>query len=54
MRRPGHSKEQPLDRTYTKERLAAVEGVLDKLENWLQDRIDYWESQERQGYSERY
>ena len=38
-------KEQPLDRTYTKERLTAIEGVLDNLEKWLQDRIDYWESQ---------
>ena len=42
-------KEQPLDRTYTKERLAAVEGVLDNLERWLQERIDYWETQGRDG-----
>lgn len=42
-------KEQPLARTYTKERLAAVEGVLDNLEGWLQERIDYWETQGRDG-----
>ena len=42
-------KEQPLERTYTKERLIAVEGVLDNLEGWLQDRIDYWETQGRDG-----
>ena len=42
-------KEQPLDRTYTKERLSAVEGVLNNLEQWLQERIDYWESQGRDG-----
>ena len=47
-------KEQPLDRTYTKERLAAVEGVLDNLENWLQDRISYWEAQGQRGRSEEY
>ena len=41
-------KEQPLDRTYTKERLTAVESVLDNLEKWLQQRIDYWGTQERQ------
>ena len=46
------NKEQPLERTYTKERLAAVESVLDNLEYWLQERIDYWESQGREG--ERY
>lgn len=45
-------KEQPLDRTYTKERLAAVEGVLDNLEKWLQNRIDYWETQERSQFSQ--
>ena len=45
-------KEQPLDRTYTKERLTTVESVLDNLEKWLQERIDYWESQGRDG--ERY
>ena len=45
-------KEQPLDRTYTKERLTAVTAVLDNLEGWLQERIDYWETQERDG--ERY
>ena len=42
-------KEQPLDRTYTKERLDAVTAVLDNLEGWLQDRIDYWETQGREG-----
>ena len=42
-------KEQPLERTYTKERLRDAEYVLDNLEKWLQDRIDYWESQGRQG-----
>ena len=46
------NKEQPLDRTYTKDRLGAVEGVLDNLEKWLQQRIDYWETQGRDG--ERY
>ena len=45
-------KEQPLDRTYTKERLDAVTAVLDNLESWLQERIDYWEAQGRDG--ERY
>lgn len=45
-------KEQPFDRTYTKERLAAVEGVLDNLEGWLQERIDYWETQGRGGESD--
>lgn len=45
-------KEQPLNRTYTKERLAAVEGVLDNLEGWLQERIDYWETQGRGGESD--
>ena len=40
------NKEQPLHRTFTKERLAAVESVLDNLEKWLQERIDYWETQE--------
>ena len=43
------NKEQPLNRTYTKERLTAVEGVLDNLERWLQERIDYWESLGRDG-----
>ena len=42
-------KEQPLDRTYTKERLDAVTAVLDNLEGWLQERIDYWETQGRDG-----
>ena len=41
-------KEQPLDRTYTQERLTAAESVLDNLEKWLQQRIDYWGTQERQ------
>ena len=45
-------KEQPLNRTYTKQRLDAVTDVLDNLEGWLQGRIDYWESQGRDG--ERY
>ena len=35
-------KEQPLDRTYTTERLEAVESVVDKLEKWLQDTADMW------------
>ena len=35
-------KEQPLDRTYTAQRLTAVESVVDKLEKYLQGRIDYW------------
>ena len=35
-------KEQPLDRTYTTERLEAVEFVVDKLEQWLQDTADMW------------
>ena len=43
------NKEQPLNRTYTKERLTAVEGVLDNLERWLQERIDYWKAQGRDG-----
>ena len=42
-------KEQPLERTYTKERLDAVTAVLDNLEGWLQERIDYWETQGRDG-----
>ncbi len=42
-------KEQPLERTYTKERLDAVTDVLDNLEGWLQERIDYWETQGRDG-----
>ena len=40
-------KEQPINRTYTKERLTAVEGILDELENWLQERTDFWETQGR-------
>ena len=43
------NKEQPLHRTYTKERLTAVEDVLDNIEKWLQERIDYWETQGRDG-----
>ena len=43
------NKKQPLNRTYTKERLTAVEDVLDDLERWLQERIDYWETQGRDG-----
>ena len=45
-------KEQPLDRTYTAQRLTAVEGVVDKLEKYLQGRIDYWweEEHRNQGY----
>ena len=39
-------KEQPLDRTYTAQRLTAVEGVVDKLEKYLQGRIDYWWEEE--------
>ena len=35
-------KEQPLDRTYTVKRLTAVESVVDKLEEYLEGRIDYW------------
>ena len=38
-------KEQILERTYTRERLDAVDRVLDNLERALQDRIDYWKSQ---------
>ena len=45
-------KEQPLNRTYTKERLDAVTAVLDNLEGWLQERIDYWETQERSQFSQ--
>jgi len=45
------NKEQPLQRTFTKERLAAVESVLDNLEKWLQERIDYWDTQGRDGES---
>ena len=43
------NREQPLDRAYTKERLDAVTAVLDNLEGWLQGRIDYWETQGRDG-----
>ena len=43
------NKEQPLDGTYTMGRLTAVESVLDNLEKWLQERIDYWETQGRDG-----
>ena len=46
------NKERPLNRTYTLERLTAAEGVLDNLEEWLQERIDFWESEGRDG--ERY
>lgn len=35
-------KEQPIERTYTNERLAAVERVVDKLEEWLDRQADYW------------
>lgn len=35
-------KEQPIDRTYTVKRLTAVESVVDKLEEYIQGRIDYW------------
>ena len=35
-------KEQPIERTYTDERLAAVESVVDKLEEWLDRQADYW------------
>lgn len=39
-------KQQPLDRTYTVKRLTAVESVVDKLEEYLQGRIDYWWEEE--------
>ena len=35
-------KEQPLERTYTTERLKAVESVVNNLEQWLQDTADMW------------
>ena len=35
-------KERPLDRTYTTERLEAVESVVDNLEQWLQETADMW------------
>lgn len=39
-------KQQPLDRTYTVKRLTAVESVVDKLEEYLEGRIDYWWEEE--------
>lgn len=42
-------KEQPLARTYTAERLEAVESVVDNLEQWLQDTADmWWEEHEKE------
>ena len=42
-------KEQPLERTYTTERLKAVESVVDSLEQWLQDTADmWWEEHEKE------
>ena len=43
-------REQPLDRTYTAERLEAVESVVDKLEKWLQDTADMWWDEHEQEY----
>ena len=43
-------REQPLDRTYTTERLEAVESVVDKLEQWLQDTADRWWDEHEQEY----
>ena len=44
-------KEQPIDRTYTAQRLTAVESVVDKLEKYLQGRIDYWWEDEHKNES---
>ena len=43
-------KEQPLDRTYTTERLEAVESVVDELEQWLQDTADMWWDEHEKEY----
>ena len=43
-------KEQPLERTYTTERLKAVESVVDELEKWLQDTADMWWDEHEQEY----
>ena len=43
-------KEQPLDRTYTAERLIAVESVVDNLEEWLQDTADMWWNEHEKEY----
>ena len=43
-------KEQPLDRTYTAERLKAVESVVDNLEKWLQDTADMWWNEHEKEY----
>ena len=43
-------KEQPLERTYTTERLEAVESVVDNLEKWLQDTADMWWDEYEQEY----
>ena len=43
-------KEQPLDRTYTAERLEAVEGVVDKLEQWLKETADMWWEKHEEEY----
>ena len=43
-------KEQPLDRTYTAERLEAVESVVDNLEQWLQDTADMWWDEHEKEY----
>ena len=44
-------KEQPIDRTYTVKRLTAVESVVDKLEEYLEGRLDYWWEEEHQNES---
>ena len=43
-------KEQPLGRTYTAERLGAVQAVVDNLEQWLQDTADMWWNEHEEEY----
>ncbi len=43
-------KERPLDRTYTNERLEAIESVVDNLEQWLQDTADMWWDEHEKEY----
>ena len=44
---------QPIERTYTKERLAAAENVVDELEKYIQGRMDYWwENKDERQYRE--
>lgn len=43
-------KEKPLDRTYTTERLEAVESVVDNLQQWLQDTADRWWDEHEKEY----